>query len=257
MAGSATPCWRGQVMTCKSWSPRGGPRAASVRRGRALPAVAAAVVLGLCSWACCPPRLFAVPTPMGGAAPGGLQAGAGASALAGGSEHGTIPRRSRSASAAIVARPAAPAEATTGVRVGVLYIAGQGQELKAAFEKRNVTNATFFQTEVPDAFQMPLAAKLLAMSNTVDVVVAAHGELGEERAEVLRGYQSVALTTNVAVVPYDGKPEGLDGAADTAITMAEIRQQALFGGGPRKSIFFGIGANKTGTPAKGDKKIYF
>ncbi|CAK0834502.1 unnamed protein product [Prorocentrum cordatum] len=49
------------------------------------------------------------------------------------------------------------------------------------FEKSfNVTNETFFQTEIPDAFQFPLAAKLLAMSNTVDVIVAAHGAVKQD-----------------------------------------------------------------------------
>ena len=37
--------------------------------------------------------------------------------------------------------------------------------------------------KVRDAFQMPFAAKLLAMSQTVDVVVAAHGKLPEAAAK--------------------------------------------------------------------------
>lgn len=149
----------------------------------------------------------------------------------------------------------AETEDATGVRVGVLYVPSQGLDLREAFENLNVTNETFFQTEVPDAFQMPLAAKLLAMSNTVDVIVAAHGELKEERAEVLRGYQTVALTTNVPIVPFDGKD--VASTADKAVQMAEIRQQALLGGGPRRSIFFGIGANKSSSQPKKDKKVYF
>merc|ERR1719277_2782327 len=135
---------------------------------------------------------------------------------------------SRSASIAGVGRRSAAGEAGTGdVRVGILYIAGVGQELKEAFEKRNVTNATFFQTEVPDAFQMPLAAKLLAMSNTVDVLVAAHGSVaGEQLAEILRSYQSVALNTNVPIVPFDGNEAEASKIGDVAVQMGEIRQQA-------------------------------
>ncbi|CAE7776969.1 unnamed protein product, partial [Symbiodinium sp. CCMP2456] len=50
---------------------------------------------------------------------------------------------------------------------------------------------------VPEAEQVPLAAKLLAMSNTVDVVVAGHGDAQEAALpELLRAYQTVALTTN-------------------------------------------------------------
>lgn len=251
--------WAGQAPSAKSGSTRGGfgRRPSAVARAPARSVAAAAAVLSLCGWACCPQRLFALPPqpqlPPQVQAPAAADA---ASSLAG----GPALRMSRSASIVGVGRRAAAGEAggTGAVRVGVLYIAGVGQELKEAFEKRNVTNATFFQTEVPDAFQMPLAAKLLAMSNTVDVVVAAHGDLGEEKSEVLRGYQSVALTANVPIVPYDGRPEGLEKAADVAVAMGEIRQQALFGAGARKSTFFGIGANQSesGSSTKKDK-VYF
>eukprot|EP00930_Biecheleria_cincta_P000912 TRINITY_DN102103_c0_g1_i1.p1 TRINITY_DN102103_c0_g1~~TRINITY_DN102103_c0_g1_i1.p1 ORF type:complete len:221 (+),score=38.41 TRINITY_DN102103_c0_g1_i1:74-736(+) len=155
-----------------------------------------------------------------------------------------------------LARAAEAGGAIEGARVGVLHMPGMGKDLLKPFEKFNVTNETFFQTEVPDAFQFPLAAKMLAMSQTVDVIVACHGNPGAEKDEILRGYQSVALTTNVPVVPCDGL-DGLGKAADTAVQMAEIRQQALSGGGPRKSIFFGIGSNKTAAGDKKKGKIYF
>lgn len=153
---------------------------------------------------------------------------------------------------------ASEGSATAGVRVGVLYVTGSTQDFKTAFERLNVTNETYFQTEVPDAFQFPLAAKLLAMSNTVDVVLASHGQLGEEKGEILRGYMTVSLTTNVPIIPFDGQGD-LAKAADTAVQMAEIRQQALMGGGPRKSIFFGIGLEKNETKGTGEKKgkVYF
>lgn len=158
----------------------------------------------------------------------------------------------------MIARHAESAEAAaSGIRVGVLQLAGEKGAFKEAFEKLNVTNETFFETEVPDAFQMPLAAKLLAMSNTVDVIVAAHGELQDEKAAVLRGYQTVALTTNVPIVPCDGAA-AVEDVAGKAVQMGEIRQQAIMGGGPRKSTFFGIGTNRTGSAAPGEKKkIYF
>eukprot|EP00931_Biecheleriopsis_adriatica_P096570 TRINITY_DN70212_c0_g1_i1.p1 TRINITY_DN70212_c0_g1~~TRINITY_DN70212_c0_g1_i1.p1 ORF type:complete len:245 (-),score=47.11 TRINITY_DN70212_c0_g1_i1:50-730(-) len=150
------------------------------------------------------------------------------------------------------------AEADSGVRVGVIHLPSMaGKDFRVAFEKFNVTNETFFQTEVPDSFQFPLAAKLLAMSNTVDVVVAVHGELGEEKGEILRGYQTVALTTNVPIIPCSGDDAGIAAVADTAVQMAEIRQQALMGGGPRKSIFFGIGSNQTDSKTGKKDKIYF
>ncbi|CAJ1364025.1 unnamed protein product [Effrenium voratum] len=146
----------------------------------------------------------------------------------------------------------------TEVRVGLIHIPGMIKDFRSAFEKLNVTNETYFQTEVPEAFQLPLATKLLAMSNTVDVVVVVqtHRISEQEQAEILRGFQTVALTTNVPVVPCNPSSD-LDSVADTAVQMAEIRQQALMGGGPRRSIFFGIGANKTGGDAGKKGKIYF
>ncbi|CAJ1364023.1 unnamed protein product [Effrenium voratum] len=149
-------------------------------------------------------------------------------------------------------------ETEGGVRVGLIHIPGMIKDFRSAFEKLNVTNETYFQTEVPEAFQLPLATKLLAMSNTVDVVVVVqtHRISEQEQAEILRGFQTVALTTNVPVVPCNPSSD-LDSVADTAVQMAEIRQQALMGGGPRRSIFFGIGANKTGGDAGKKGKIYF
>ncbi|CAJ1406639.1 unnamed protein product [Effrenium voratum] len=149
-------------------------------------------------------------------------------------------------------------ETEGGVRVGLIHIPGMIKDFRSAFEKLNVTNETYFQTEVPEAFQLPLATKLLAMSNTVDVVVVVqtHRISEQEQAEILRGFQTVALTTNVPVVPCSPSSD-LDSVADTAVQMAEIRQQALMGGGPRRSIFFGIGANKTGGDAGKKGKIYF
>lgn len=148
------------------------------------------------------------------------------------------------------ATPASPA------RVGVIHVPSCSEaDFRSEFEKLNVTSDTYFQTEVPNAFQLPLAAKLLAMSNTVDVIVAAHGELqAAEVPEVMRGFQTVSLTTNVPVVPL-ARAEDVASAASSAVQMAEIVQQAR-GTGVRRSIFFGIGANKTSTPAK-KEKVYF
>lgn len=159
----------------------------------------------------------------------------------------------RSASTALRAEGTA---LPVGIRVGVLVLPGRGVDYRTAFEKLNVTNETYFQTEVPDAFQMPFAAKLLAMSNTVDVIVAVHGDvLPERKPEILRGYQTVALTTNVAIVPCD--TEDVSDAASVAVQMGEIRQQALLGGGPRRTMFFGIGKNQTDTKPVKKEKVYF
>ncbi|CAE7198979.1 unnamed protein product [Symbiodinium pilosum] len=62
--------------------------------------------------------------------------------------------------------------------------------------------------------------------------------------ELLRAYQTVSLTTNVPIVSL-GVDFDASKKADTAVQMAEIRQQALMGAGKRRSIFFGIGTNKT------------
>jgi len=213
-------------------------------RGPARAATATAALCGLFAWAQQAPGLFALPAAT--AKSRGCPLGQGGLA-------GCAVAR-RSAGSAVLRR----AEDSDSVRVGLLFVPGQDKDVREAFEKRNVTNETYFQTEVPNGFQMPLAAKLLAMSNTVDVVVAAHGELKEDRPAVLRGYQTVALTTNVPIVPLDSA-DGLAAAVDAAIVMGEIRRQALLGGGVsgQKSIFFGLGKNATAAPPKKKEKIYF
>lgn len=149
---------------------------------------------------------------------------------------------------------AAAAAAPIGVRVGVLALPGKGAGVRESFFKLNITNETYFQTEVPDALQMPFAAKLLAMSNTVDVIVAMHGDVKDMKTEMYRMYQTVALNTNVPIVPCDA--DDISAAADVAVQMGEIRQQALLGGGPRRSIFFGIGKNVT-APQPQKQKVRF
>lgn len=148
-----------------------------------------------------------------------------------------------------------------GTRIGLLTIPGVDAEpFKAALTKLkfNVSNETFFQTEIPDALQIPVAAKFLAMSQTVDVMIAAHGKPPDGiEIELLRAYQSLALNTNVPIVPCRSVGD-VDKVADIAIQMGEIRQQALRGGGKRKS-FFGLGKNSSSEDDKEKKpgKIYF
>lgn len=170
----------------------------------------------------------------------------------------------RASRAGRVLRAAEVDEAAAGVRIGLIHCPGLDKDWKGSFLALNVTNETYFQTEVPDAFQLPLAAKLLAMSNTVDVIVvvmdSSNGPVQAEVVpELLRGFQTVALTTNVPIVPTGSSLEtgDIDTIADRAVQMAEIRQQALMGGGPRQSIFFGIGSNQTAGDPKKKGKIYF
>jgi len=161
------------------------------------------------------------------------------------------------AAAAVDLVAAAVGKNGSQVRVGVLTVPGtDGASFWEELQKLNITNETFFQTEVPAAFQMPLSAKLLAMSNTVDVIIAAHGTLKEDKFEILRAYQTVALTTNVPIVPFDAG-EDIVGAASAAVKMAAMRRAALnivdMGKG---GTFFGIGKNETKTPGK-KEKVYF
>mmetsp|Transcript_9381 Transcript_9381/g.16981 ORF Transcript_9381/g.16981 Transcript_9381/m.16981 type:complete len:252 (+) Transcript_9381:70-825(+) len=144
-----------------------------------------------------------------------------------------------------------------GIRVGVLVVKGveRGDSYKEAFQKRNVTD-NYFETKVPQTSQLALAAKFLAMSNTVDVIVAAYTMAPEGEIELARSLQSVALNTNVPIVACKG--ENIEDTADTAEAMAEIRQQALFRGGSRGGVFYGIGAaNKTDSGKKDKEKVYF
>jgi len=158
------------------------------------------------------------------------------------------------AEVAAVAAVAAAAKNGSEVRVGVLTVPGQeGVAFWEELQKLNITNETFFQTEVPAVFQMPLSAKLLAMSNTVDVIIAAHGTLKEDRFEILRAYQTVALTTNVPIVPFDAG-EDIVGAASAAVKMAAMRRAVLnIVDMSKGGKFFGIGKNETMRPAKKEK----
>eukprot|EP00927_Polykrikos_kofoidii_P030165 TRINITY_DN26005_c0_g1_i2.p1 TRINITY_DN26005_c0_g1~~TRINITY_DN26005_c0_g1_i2.p1 ORF type:complete len:270 (-),score=37.11 TRINITY_DN26005_c0_g1_i2:295-1104(-) len=151
-----------------------------------------------------------------------------------------------------------PAEVSTiGTRVGLLMVPSFGHGFREQVRRLNVTDEAYFETEVPDALQVPLIAKFLAMSQTVDVIIAAHGDLKDGvRQELLRAYQSVALTTSVAIVPWEPADEPSK-VADIAVRMGDIRQQAVLGGDLRTSLFFGIGkGNETKfTPRK--QKVYF
>lgn len=166
-----------------------------------------------------------------------------------------VATKTHSQDRSVAVRMQAAAE-VPGVRVGVLHLPGLGEKLRETFEQMNFTNETYFQTPVPDSFQMPLAAKLLAMSNTVDVVIVEHGDLGETQSSLLRSYQTVALTTNVPIVPCDPDTD-ISTVAATAVSMAELRLQAVKGGGARRSIFFGLGANKTAPAPAKKEKVYF
>lgn len=160
------------------------------------------------------------------------------------------------ASQALMARQAEASEAS-GVRIGVLTVKGAGADLKGALEKLNVNMTSgYFSTEVPDAFQLPISAKWLAMSQTVDAVIVAHGALTPvEKTEALKTYQSVSLNFNVPIVPCSAE-DSSEQVAAVAVSMAEIRMQALMGAGPRQSSFFGIGkaASAEGASAAPGKK---
>ena len=112
------------------------------------------------------------------------------------------------------------------------------EDLKGALEKLNVNMTSgYFSTEVPDAFQLPISAKWLAMSQTVDAVIVAHGGLTPvEKTEALKNYQSVSLNFNVPIVPCSAE-DSSEQVAAVAVSMAEIRMQALMGAGPRQSSF--------------------
>ena len=162
----------------------------------------------------------------------------------------------------------------TNVRVGIIktrwnsvhvnnLVNGAKQALKAC----NVTDENIFETEVPGAYELPLAARFLALSGTVDAVICAgvlikgdtlHFEYICEA--VSSGIMSVGLQTSTPVIfgvltcldeeqvikRSTGDNNHGDSWGKTAVEMALLRRDAL-GGGKMTTMGFGT------SDAVGDK----
>jgi len=155
---------------------------------------------------------------------------------------------------------------------------------KAACLETGVAETNVFETTVPGAWELPSAARFLALSGRVDAIVCVgcliKGETFhfEHIAEaVSSGLMSVQLSTNVpctfgvltvldekdaAARSYAGKNHG-ESWGKTAVAMAQLRQEAL-GMAKAGTMNLGFGADsddKAGAALPGaipgEKKIFF
>lgn len=165
----------------------------------------------------------------------------------------------------------------TNVRIGIIrtrwndeYVSELVQNARSALKECNVTEANIFETSVPGAYELPLAARFLALSGTVDAIICAgvlikgdtyHFEYISEA--VSSGIMSVGLQTSTPVVfgvLTCGTKEQVKARTNhgtdygkTAVEMALLRSEAL-GAGKKKSAKTGLDAVGFGGAENGAKK---
>lgn len=167
----------------------------------------------------------------------------------------------------------------TNVRIGIIrtrwndkYVSELVSNARAALKECNVTESNIFETEVPGAFELPLAARFLALSGTVDAIICAgvlikgdtyHFEYISEA--VSSGIMSVGLQTSTPVVfgvltcgTEDQVKARTNHGTDygkTAVEMALLRSQALgAGGGKGKRDLQAVGFGAANGSKEEEKK---
>jgi len=178
----------------------------------------------------------------------------------------------------------------SAVRVGIIRTRWNDADVTRLVEgarkgltECKVTDENIFETEVPGAFELPFAAKLLAMSGTVDAVICAgvlvkgdtmHFEYIADA--VSKGIMNVGMSTNVPCIfgvltcltddqvkarSTGDSNHGVDWGK-TAVEMALLKNEAMGVGGKMSGMGFGQSAPlKSGVenpmpPAK-EKKVGF
>lgn len=164
----------------------------------------------------------------------------------------------------------------TNVRIGIIrtrwndeYVSALVKNARTALLECNVTESNIFETQVPGAFELPLAARFLALSGTVDAIICAgvlikgdtfHFEYISE--QVSGGIMSVGLQTSTpcifGVLTCANKDQvkartghGYD-YGKTAVEMALLRNAAL--GAGKKMKVLGFGGDSTSNE-KVDEKV--
>ncbi len=119
---------------------------------------------------------------------------------------------------------------------------------KKALKECNVKEDNIFETEVPGSFELPLAAKFLALSGTVDAIITAGVLIKGDTMHfeyicdaTSKGIMNVGIQTNVPVVfgvltcltedqvkarSCEGNNHGYDWGK-TAVEMALLRSEAI------------------------------
>jgi 6,7-dimethyl-8-ribityllumazine synthase len=177
---------------------------------------------------------------------------------------------------------AADSEVTFGqldgktVRIGIIrtrwneeYVSALVTGVRSSLKECNVTDENIFETTVPGSFELPYAAKLLAMSGTVDAIICAGVLIKGETMHfeyiadaVTKGILNVGIQTNVPCVfgvltclnEQQVKARSIDHNhgcdwGKTAVEMAILRSEAM-GMGKLSSMGFGAA-----TPLKEPVKI--
>lgn len=100
------------------------------------------------------------------------------------------------------------------VRVGIIrtrwndkHVSNLVDGAKKALEELNVEEDNIFETEVPGSFELPFAAKLLALSGTVDAIICAGVLIKGDTMHfeyicdaVSKGIMNVGMTTNTPCI---------------------------------------------------------
>jgi len=174
------------------------------------------------------------------------------------------------------------------IRIGIIRTRWNDEDVtrlvdgtRKALTECKVTDENIFETEVPGAFELPYAAKLLAMSGTVDAIICAgvlvkgdtmHFEYIADA--VSKGIMNVGMSTNVPCIfgvltcltddqvkarSTGDSNHGYDWGK-TAVEMASLKNQAMGMGGKMPGMGFGMSAPlKSGLadpmpPAEEEKK---
>lgn len=143
----------------------------------------------------------------------------------------------------------------------------------------NVTEDNIFETEVPGSFELPLAAKWLAMSGTVDAVICAGVLIKGDTMHfeyicdaVSKGIMNVGIQTNLPIVfgvltcldeeQVKKRSEGDSNHGydwgKTAVEMALLRAEAMGAGKPKGMGFSSpIGLDIEKSKGEEKKKVGF
>eukprot|EP00567_Pseudictyota_dubia_P007358 CAMPEP_0197438636 /NCGR_PEP_ID=MMETSP1175-20131217/5564_1 /TAXON_ID=1003142 /ORGANISM="Triceratium dubium, Strain CCMP147" /LENGTH=223 /DNA_ID=CAMNT_0042968397 /DNA_START=58 /DNA_END=729 /DNA_ORIENTATION=- len=176
----------------------------------------------------------------------------------------------------------------TDVRVGIIktrwndeHVSNLVEGAKKALKECNVKDENVFETEIPGSYELPLAAKLLALSGTVDAVICCGVLIKGDTMHfeyicdaVSSGIMSVNLQTNTPCVfgvltclnedqvksrSSGDNNHGYDWGK-TAVEMALLRNQALGMAGQKGkmgSMGFGEAKELDGDGSKKEKVGFF
>jgi 6,7-dimethyl-8-ribityllumazine synthase len=169
------------------------------------------------------------------------------------------------------------------VRVGIIrtrwndeYVSALVKNARTALLECNVTESNIFETQVPGAFELPLAARFLALSGTVDAIICAgvlikgdtyHFEYISEA--VSSGIMSVGLQTSTPCIfgvltcaneeQVKARTSHGHDYGKTAVEMALLRSQALGASkaGTKKMKTLGFGADSSDSAKEKERVGFF